>query len=597
MGHASKTMLIKATLRWEGLESHAVADVKVLRELLYLLTTTETDVLEILIRKLLDGKDLWADDEEELAKRRQLALDAEQRMFDALDEVAPDWDYDDFIKAACDKHSDWGVSGFPDLDETEIPTIWEERYDLLTKEIKEPAPWIQQMLDKMAEPTETEPEPAEDREKVKELKQKKQVAKALWDKRIQAGRDYLGKGDSDLNQHLTLADLEKGFIKGNPTYADDFQLALRLTSKTDFPLMWEKAAQCSLDDLEKYQRAMAMYASDLLQWQRPDWSPDTNWILPLIEAKKAKAEDETEPEPDKEGLSQEFKRLFTLHSRCDRDMLDCEALSETYHIDVDDVQSMMQDFQRELGSLEVAVRKQIKSDAEMSVEDIASRVEVDDIQVVKTMLAKIQIDDESDMNALWEAFSRRVPKWKAKYAESGYKENDLVQGATEAELFDALRSYRHSDRTGEATAEEIEDITDLMKKQSYPLAFHLRKLLRGDKPSEDEIEASVLVSKVGSEVSPKPEGCEDTFASNDDEGLSDVDRCYAENHLRVLQNTLSPLLQRFGADDMTHHDKEVLTADLYDVFLRYENVPTEKEMIIALLGVVEGILSEEISEQ
>ena len=47
-------------------------------------------------------------------------------------------------------------------------------------------------------------------------------------------------------------------------------------------------------------------------------------------------------------------------------------------------------------------------------------------------------EDEPDMNALWDAFNKRYPKWKAKYAESGYKENDLIQASTEAEMLDAL---------------------------------------------------------------------------------------------------------------------------------------------------------------
>ena len=54
-------MFIKAALRWEGLESHTVVDVKVLKILLDLLTTQETNVLEELIRKQLDGKSLWDD--------------------------------------------------------------------------------------------------------------------------------------------------------------------------------------------------------------------------------------------------------------------------------------------------------------------------------------------------------------------------------------------------------------------------------------------------------------------------------------------------------------------------------------------------------
>ena len=151
VGYASKTMFIHATLRWEGLEHDADEDVKVLKELLNLLTTKDTNVLEELVRKQLDGKSLW-DDEEDLTEKRQLAIDAEHRMFAALDEVAPDWDIDDFIAAALDKHSDWGATELPDIDALDVPQIWEGRYDLLTREIKEPADWIQQMLDRMAEP-------------------------------------------------------------------------------------------------------------------------------------------------------------------------------------------------------------------------------------------------------------------------------------------------------------------------------------------------------------------------------------------------------------------------------------------------------------
>ena len=61
VGNASKSMFIKATLRWEGLPSDTETDVKVLKILLNLLTTEETNVLEELIRKQLGGKSLWGD--------------------------------------------------------------------------------------------------------------------------------------------------------------------------------------------------------------------------------------------------------------------------------------------------------------------------------------------------------------------------------------------------------------------------------------------------------------------------------------------------------------------------------------------------------
>ena len=54
---------------------------------------------------------------------------------------------------------------------------------------------------------------------------------------------------------------------------------------------------------------------------------------------------------------------------------------------------MLGNFQLELGALEHAVRKVIKSaPPDISAEDISRRVEVDDIEVVQAMIAKIQLD-------------------------------------------------------------------------------------------------------------------------------------------------------------------------------------------------------------
>ena len=83
-----------------------------------------------------------------------------------------------------------------------------------------------------------------------------------------------------------------------------------------------------------------------------------------------------------------------------------------------------------------------------------------------------------DLDTLWETFNKRLPKWMAKYAESGYKENDLIQHSTESDLFDALRLYRESDQTGEPTAEEIQEVTNLMKSQSYVFARRVRDVVR-----------------------------------------------------------------------------------------------------------------------
>lgn len=139
-------------------------------------------------------------------------------------------------------------------------------------------------------------------------KRKKQTLKNMWDTRIQAARDYTGDGDTELNQYLTLPDLEKGFAKSNESYAEAFVSGMkRIDAATSFKDFEDRAfdvdefgnAKVDRSELEVEYRAIHTYAGDIRQWERPDWSPDTNWILPLIEAKKAKAKT---PKPDPDDL-------------------------------------------------------------------------------------------------------------------------------------------------------------------------------------------------------------------------------------------------------------------------------------------------------
>ena len=140
-------------------------------------------------------------------------------------------------------------------------------------------------------------------------KRKKRAAKAIWDTRIEVARDYTGDADSDLNTHLTLPDLEDGFAANNPAYADPFEAAMDRTSITSFDAMLDDifATDVDIDDLEAEYRAMLAYSGDIHQWQRPNWDPDTNWILPMIEKAKATTDPEPEPEPDLPTLREQVK--------------------------------------------------------------------------------------------------------------------------------------------------------------------------------------------------------------------------------------------------------------------------------------------------
>ena len=63
--------------------------------------------------------------------------------------------------------------------------------------------------------------------------------------------------------------------------------------------------------------------------------------------------------------------------------------------------------------------------------------------------------------------------------------------------------------------------------------------------------------------------------------------------IHAMRNTLSSLLQSLGIDDMHCGNlQESLGGDLLDVFLQYEELPTAKEQLIALLNTADCILSE-----
>ena len=175
------------------------------------------------------------------------------------------------------------------------------------------------------------------RDAEKLLKQKKQLLKNIWDKRKQVATDYVGDGDTDLNLHLTLPEIEKAFAKSNPYLADAFKSALRRIDKAvSFKNFQERAlevdesgvAKVAISDLQSEFKALSTYAGDLRLWKREDWSPDTNWILPLILAKKQKAaiadssgsaSEETSEPPDidiaVENVVQELQDLWaTFHA-------------------------------------------------------------------------------------------------------------------------------------------------------------------------------------------------------------------------------------------------------------------------------------------
>ena len=675
VGHASKSMFIKASLRWEGLPSDTETDVKVLKILQNLLTTQETNALEELIRKQLEGKSLWGDasvdaetddkkTEQPTHEERLKALRGEIRDYIPVwiadaDILQPLRGHENKVTLKLLLNAHWHFKHR--LQRGNGPFFKEEMESLFEIMKSGDTAFMDKMLKVMEavapelfgqQETEQPKQTAEEREANKLLKQKKQAAKLLWDTRKQAAKDWLGDEDNDLTTYTDMDALGKAFAEHNPSYATDFKLAMQRTSAMSFNLMWDKIVSddVDLDVIQAQFRAVQTFAGDILQWQRPDWSPDTNWILPLIEAKKASAkakQGETPPKPDRRGCKRELQRIYDFNGHLDNskeEVVFFDLLKRHHNLDEGTIRALMAE----------VIEEGNRSDAEKYKD-------------------------------LYDAFEKRVPKWKAKYAESGYKENALIQAATEDDILAAYREHQNSNLKiihGEAInnsprPQELKHVTELMQRASYPFAHTLRNMLREDK-TESEAEApdtdadlekaceslsevvddfilcftddegfamaeydklcdvaavrfgcdrdtlyrllydqnvpehfgtgdlinyekivhrmledvksnadwvSKLIGDADDQESTSPKTAE--ACNLTDEGLAGVD-------VRALNENVSSLLQSLDASEMDRHFKELLTADLNDVFLQYENPPTVKEMVIALLDTAHRTLSEVI---
>ena len=155
---------------------------------------------------------------------------------------------------------------------------------------------VRRVLKESQQPVESESETADDRDASKLLKKKKQTLKSMWDARVQAARDYTGDADTELNQYLSLPQLEDGFARYHEIYEAPFKSGMkRIASANSFSNFQERALESdvSLEDLEKECRAINTYAFDILKWK------DQEWIQSMLQWRKnALSKPDPEPEPD-----------------------------------------------------------------------------------------------------------------------------------------------------------------------------------------------------------------------------------------------------------------------------------------------------------
>ena len=158
---------------------------------------------------------------------------------------------------------------------------------------------VRRVLKESQQPVESKSETADDRDASKLLKKKKQTLKSMWDARVQAARDYTGDADTELNQYLTLQQLESGFARHHSYLKDAFKSGMkRITSAGTYSIFLENI-DVPLEDLESECKSITIYGHDIFRWKHEEWIQD------MIRSKKslpsppdADAEPEPEPEPD-----------------------------------------------------------------------------------------------------------------------------------------------------------------------------------------------------------------------------------------------------------------------------------------------------------
>ena len=179
--------------------------------------------------------------------------------------------------------------------------------------------------------------------------------------------------------------------------------------------------------------------------------------------------------------------------------------------------------------------------------------------------------EPDDLDTLWEKVTAQMPKWKQKYKESGYKETELVSRASKPMLIQALRLYRESEETDAATIEELKDLLKLLKSQSYPLAYHLRKICGGTTDDQTPAETE--------------ETCPETDSEDPEADTSLVDL-----NLPTLKVFLDTLLKTIGRVEHSI-TRDNLCVAVYEAFDEYEGI-SEREQLSILIDCAHTIVSE-----
>ena len=472
-------------------------------------------------------------------------------------------------------------AGKDEIDELSLETAetWGQRFRQIRRDIEAGAAWVVAYQARLTE-----------REANKLLKKKKHALKSMWDARIQVSRDYGGEDDNDLNQYLTIEQFEEGFARYHKDHADAFKSGMKRinTGKPgSFHIFQEKALETdvSLQDLEGEAEVINIYAHDISHWVDCDWIQQMiQWKKDALEKHHSLTPPETETSDAKE--TDEADTLKTLREQVKAEI---PKWKQRYKESGKKESELVS---RASFSLLIHVfREWDEASGPATEENAATAEELKEIlRLLKTnsfvfiyrlrqYLRKTDASDKSSTDAEPET---DVPK---------DEDIDVLSDAVES--FDKIflnSGYLHTDY--ERLADVASSALDCDRDIFHLIVFNEdvpERFSANDVRTWTRIVHKLIVDfKANAEWTLKVKNVEQREEPESDAaGFSEID-------IHAMRNTLSSLLETLGIEDSNRNLQELLGGDLLDVFLQYEELPTAKEQLIALLNTADCILSEMI---
>ena len=472
-------------------------------------------------------------------------------------------------------------AGKDEIDELSLETAetWGQRFRQIRRDIEAGAAWVVAYQARLTE-----------REANKLLKKKKHALKSMWDARIQVSRDYGGEDDNDLNQYLTIEQFEEGFARYHKDHADAFKSGMKRinTGKPgSFHIFQEKALETdvSLQDLEGEAEVINIYAHDISHWVDCDWIQQMiQWKKDALEKHHSLTPPETETSDAKETDEADtfktlreqvkaeipkWKQRYKESGKKESELVSRASFSMLIHVF------------REWDEASGPATEENAATAE-ELKEILRLLKTNSFVFIYRLRQYLRKTDASDKSSTDAEPETDVPK---------DEDIDVLSDAVES--FDKIflnSGYLHTDY--ERLADVASSALDCDRDIFHLIVFN-EDLPEGFSANDVRTWTAIvhrLIAdfKANAEWTLKVKNVEQREEPESDAaGFSEID-------IHAMRNTLSSLLETLGIDDSNRNLQESLGGDLLDVFLQYEELPTAKEQLIALLNTADAILSEMI---